>query len=678
MSENKTPNYNLNLPGYDEFGDIEDLNENAEIIDAALATKVNKEEGKGLSEANFTTSEKNKLSGIQSGAQVNAVTSVAGKTGAVSLDKTNVGLGNVDNTADANKEVLSATKLKTARTIQGKSFDGTANVTLDNASTGAAGLMSAADKTKLNGLVNYDDTDIRGLLSGHEGKAVGTLEGVHGLRWYNDKLQFNNGSDWIEIETGGGGVPPSNVINPSLEVGNTKLTIKWTDPNDTIIDGNVVSTWAGTKLVRKAGSFPTSPSDGVLLVDNKIKNAYASNGFEDTGLTNGTTYYYQLFPYNTSKGVNENPANRLSGTPQPFMTFGVSIDLTNTNPETAVTYTDSAIGMTPGSAWNSMPIFKDIKPCMLKNGVVQYYLNPNDLSKKTDGTSADITSGNDGDVMIEIPKTGFKISTVGNTLTIKVTDNPNDTANFKYYAHSRAAEGDRSKLYIGAYLGFETGSKLRSLSGKTPTPSKNIGQFRTLAQANGAGYDQVSFYPLTLLQCLFLIKYKNRDSQTALGRGYVDGNSASIATGGTNTKGIDFGEGTGKQQMCFLNIEDMWGNMRWWIDGLFSNASRNILTAFTGFNDTGSGYTDRGQGATSDIGSYMSKPQGTTEAGFIAKEVSGSASTHFADYAYLYASRLPAYGGYWSYADYAGVFFLFVVHAADDSLASLGARLMYL
>jgi hypothetical protein len=65
-----------------------------------------------------------------------------------------VRLGNVDNTADANKEVLSATKLKTARNIQGKSFDGTADITLDVATTEAAGLMSAEDKTKLNNLSN--------------------------------------------------------------------------------------------------------------------------------------------------------------------------------------------------------------------------------------------------------------------------------------------------------------------------------------------------------------------------------------------------------------------------------------------------------------------------------------------------------------------------------------------
>lgn len=45
---NKTPNYNLNKPSYDEPADIVALNENADIIDAVLAGKVDKEAGKGL------------------------------------------------------------------------------------------------------------------------------------------------------------------------------------------------------------------------------------------------------------------------------------------------------------------------------------------------------------------------------------------------------------------------------------------------------------------------------------------------------------------------------------------------------------------------------------------------------------------------------------------------------
>jgi|GEM_PF-4878372 len=47
------------------------------------------------------------------------------------LDKTAVGLGNVDNTADSTKNVLSATKLTTARTINGVAFDGTANIIIN-------------------------------------------------------------------------------------------------------------------------------------------------------------------------------------------------------------------------------------------------------------------------------------------------------------------------------------------------------------------------------------------------------------------------------------------------------------------------------------------------------------------------------------------------------------------
>lgn len=60
--------------------------------------------------ASFLAAEKTKLSGIEAGAQVNTVTSVSGKTGAVTLVKADVGLGNVDNTSDANKPISTATQ----------------------------------------------------------------------------------------------------------------------------------------------------------------------------------------------------------------------------------------------------------------------------------------------------------------------------------------------------------------------------------------------------------------------------------------------------------------------------------------------------------------------------------------------------------------------------------------
>jgi hypothetical protein len=84
-----------------------------------------------------------------------AVDSVAGKTGVVTLVKADVGLGSVDNTADSAKNVLSATKLTTARTITigntGKSIDGSANVTWTLAEIG----VGADTETWLRKVATY-------------------------------------------------------------------------------------------------------------------------------------------------------------------------------------------------------------------------------------------------------------------------------------------------------------------------------------------------------------------------------------------------------------------------------------------------------------------------------------------------------------------------------------------
>lgn len=84
----------------------------------------------------MSSADKTKLDGIAAGAQKNTITGVKGnsetsyRTGNVNITKGNIGLGNVDNTADANKNVLSATKLTTARKINDVSFDGSANINI--------------------------------------------------------------------------------------------------------------------------------------------------------------------------------------------------------------------------------------------------------------------------------------------------------------------------------------------------------------------------------------------------------------------------------------------------------------------------------------------------------------------------------------------------------------------
>ena len=78
--------------------------------------------------------------------------------------------------------------------------------------------------------------------------------------------------------------------------------ITWTDPDDVVINGGIAAAWAGTKVIRKEGSAPTSPSDGVEVVNETARNQYQNTPVVDTGLTNGVTYYYGIFPY-TDIGV---------------------------------------------------------------------------------------------------------------------------------------------------------------------------------------------------------------------------------------------------------------------------------------------------------------------------------------------------------------------------------------
>ena len=92
-----------------------------EEIDASVGNAKTAADLKTAYESNadtnaFTDAEKTKLSGIETGAEVNAVDSVFGRTGAVTAQigdytKSDVGLGNVDNTSDVNKPISTATQI---------------------------------------------------------------------------------------------------------------------------------------------------------------------------------------------------------------------------------------------------------------------------------------------------------------------------------------------------------------------------------------------------------------------------------------------------------------------------------------------------------------------------------------------------------------------------------------
>ena len=393
--------------------------------------------------------------------------------------------------------------------------------------------------------------------------------------------------------------------------------------------------------------------------------------------------------------IGRTNAKSVGGTPPvAYKTYGVAIDFNASNPDTMCTYTDDAVGMVGGSEdWKNTSIISALKSCILTNGVVTGYLREFDLSKYIDGTASPITTlGND--VMLEIGRRiGYLIEWDGtdtNLLHVKVTDNPNNPE-YNYDAFSLDSYNDCDKIYIGVFKGYCTGSKAYSSSGRAVTVSQTIDTFRTWCRARGAGYQQRTYGSIKLMQCLYLIYFKTLNSQSAVGMGYTLSTHASgVLTGGTNTYGFNseiikvsrpsYMTDQNHQVKC-LGIEDFWGNYWEFVDGLASDASRNVLTCKLAkdFVTNGTGYDNNGNGGVSaNIGNYMSRPQGGSNAGFTAQAVAGSYSKYFCDSAHLYASCLAFFGGYWNDADSAGAFQLHVRNAFSLSNAGVCARLMYL
>ena len=136
----------------------------------AEATYVAKEEGKGLSTNDYTTEEKEKLAGIEADADVNLIESIkvnGGEAIAIAddksvdivIDKATVGLDKVDNTADADKPVSTATQAALDLKADATDLDSyytksetdqmIATATIPDATTEAAGKVELATQEEV-------------------------------------------------------------------------------------------------------------------------------------------------------------------------------------------------------------------------------------------------------------------------------------------------------------------------------------------------------------------------------------------------------------------------------------------------------------------------------------------------------------------------------------------------
>lgn len=193
-------------------------------------------------------------------------THTGNKSNPHNVTKAQVGLGNVDNTADSAKKVLSATKFTTARKINGVAFDGSKDITVKDdtkiptSQKGVAGGIAELDE---NGLVPSSQLPsyVDDVIEGH---------------FYNNKF-YKEASHTTEIVGEAGKI--------YTDIGNN-LTYRWSgtkfvEISQSLALGETSSTaYAGDKGKKNAEDIASLKERMTLAENNKANIEYVDTELE--------------------------------------------------------------------------------------------------------------------------------------------------------------------------------------------------------------------------------------------------------------------------------------------------------------------------------------------------------------------------------------------------------------
>lgn len=346
------------------------------------------------------------------------------------------------------------------------------------------------------------------------------------------------------------------------------------------------------------------------------------------------------------------------------------------------TYEDDCAGFTPASvnnmnSWANSEILDFFKPCLIKPGKSEpeYYLYKDNYTIQADGTTPSVLTGNDGDVMIEVDPLWYTVEKTQDS-KIRLSIYSYEVPNSKCFNEFDGVV--QPKMYRGVYEAYNSSGQMRSISGVAPTVSQTRATFRGQARARGDEYAQNDYGLLLLWQCMYLLLYGTRDSQTAIGKGRSNAsNSSAINTGTMNARPFCWGSTNGTDGMKFLGVENFFGNIWEFVDGLTMSGLSGKVTRFRNkYADTFDNTWEKSFTVPSASANYINKVLGTEDLIFIPEAVSGSEATYFCDAFWSATGGCVArFGGSWAYAGEVGAFCLYLHSAASFSYASVSSRL---
>lgn len=370
-------------------------------------------------------------------------------------------------------------------------------------------------------------------------------------------------------------------------------------------------------------------------------------------------------------------ADAISGTPVKQGTiYGFHIDSHESDPSAAVTYLEDAVGMTPAYMdfdnnvfnWGSWhDAFFMPRPCMLKyDGTVDYYLDENDYNSTATGGVSDVRNMEyAGNAMMEWGRDGKKIwykivpDEDPTSASIYIADHQADS---DFYAYSFINnQGEMVEhFYTAIYNGtLDSSGRLRSISGVSGANvcnSKEAAEEIEAAELNNPGTDKLwdteVYADILLIQLLLTLISKSLNSQTAFGKGLVDGYYGACefyTTGTLNSVGLFYGTSNGdasdaRNAVKVFGMENWWGFQLRRFRGLVSvnNVEKFKLTRGTQDGSTVTDYVV--SDIESDYDGYMTGARlpGEQYFGYITKmlffknamaptEIGGSVATYYCD-----------------------------------------------
>ncbi|PWM78783.1 MAG: hypothetical protein DBY32_04735 [Phascolarctobacterium sp.] len=505
---------------------------------------------------------------------------------------------------------------------------------------------------------------------------------------------------WVRqvVSQSNGTLPPNPVMARKIEKVDSTVKLWWSDPNDTIIEGNVLSTWEQTVIVKKQGSYPQTPTDGTVVVTVTERNKYADEPYSDTQAS-PANWYYRAFPKAKNGPYSDNELNRFG-----FWHYAIYVDTTDPDEETCVhkiggfdnyffdrPYMDFDADSFYWGGWKNVQMLP--KPCMLKaDGSVDYYLDPDDYTKKADGvTASDVTDLEyNGNAMMEWCPVFTKVEKVGTRLYMYFCSEKYDD-DYECYSCKKSDGEYGDHFYMPIYEGYVSSGKMRSMStGTKPTASTTAENEATYATANGTGWNTTVWADEQLLQMLGILFFERLNMQVACG--YNPGSSSSALTnniGTANAKGMFYGhQSTNTINTKYFGMENWWGhrwrrpnglmciNRRVWVKLTNSTVDGSTVT---GYNRTGNGYIDTGVDVPSTSESYIKEISGNEKCVTAPVTVSGASSTtYYCDAAWSATGTTQLLlGGSVSRGALAGLFAFGAYTAPSYSDWAFGASLSY-